>query len=131
MEAEYIFHCQLPLTSPTQLLAFINDPASHGEYDSPSASELRKPNHGMYALRINRGVNAAFLATENRFCEMLHTLASMVKSESSDGLIGRISAELARLDYEKQLQWSQQRAHLTPGWITVNTGTPLLGIDAT
>jgi hypothetical protein len=123
-EKELLWHRELPLTSPTVPLIFVNSPIIHGEYKPSSLTpNTLNPNSGLHALDVRRCANAAFLSTENRLCELVQTLKYMPQSDEAVHLCDQLYKELNRLDAEKELQWLQQRAHLTPGKVIVNTGT--------
>ena len=123
-EKELLWHRELPLTSPTVPLIFINSPIIHGEYKPSSLMpNTLNPNSGLHTLDVRRRANAAFLSTENRLCELMQTLKYMPQSDEAVHLCDQLYKELNWLDAEKELQWLQQRAHLTPGKVIVNTGT--------
>lgn len=122
-EKELLWYRELPLTSPTVPLIFVNSPIIHGEYKQSLAPNTLSPNSGLHALDVSRRANAAFLSTENRLCELVRTLKHMPQSDEMVHLCDQLYKELNRLDAEKELQWLQQRAHLTPGKVIVNTGT--------
>jgi hypothetical protein len=122
-EKELLWYRELPLTSPTVPLIFVNSPIIHGEYKQPLTPNTLSPNSGLHALDVRRCANAAFLSTENRLCELVQTLKHLPQSEETVHLCDQVYKELNRLDAEKELQWAQQRAHLTPGKVIVNTGT--------
>jgi hypothetical protein len=124
-EQEVLWLSELPLTSPTAPLVFVNNPLTHGEYKSPSISDSPYPNSGLHALDVRRHPNAAFLATENHFFELLGFIESMKQFHESVSLLNRLFDELSRLDRQKELQWAQQQAELTPGKFIVNTGPSL------
>jgi len=82
LKCEVEWYCQLPFTTPTTPLLFINNPALHGEYVLPAISELIRANHGLYALCSGIRANATFLIAEHHFCEIISLLMS---KESSTG----------------------------------------------
>lgn len=123
IEREVQWYSELPVTSPTVPLVFLHDPALNGEYSWPSDEELFRANYGLHALKVKPRANAAFLETESRFCELITTLRAGPQTDLAvSALIDRLYDELGRLCYEKELQWAQQRSHLTPGPPLVNTG---------
>jgi hypothetical protein len=121
LEREVEWYCQLPFTTPTAPLSFVNNPALFGEYVLPAVSELVRANHGLYALRSGIRANATFLVAEHRFCEIISLLISK-ESSTGDPLRERLYHELTRMSLEKGISWAQQRSHLEPGRILVNTG---------
>jgi hypothetical protein len=121
-EKELLWHRELPLTSPTVPLVFVNSPILHGDYKQSFATDILNPNSGLYALDVRRRANAAFLSTENRLCDLMQILKRIPQSSRTVHLSDQLHEELNRLDYEKELQWIQQRAHFTPGKVVVNTG---------
>lgn len=116
---------ELPLTSPTVPLIFKHVPESNGEYRFPSDAEIMQPNYGLHALQTRPRANAAFLHTENRYCELLTILQAEPRLETNDieDTKNLILGELERMSHEKALQWAQQRGMVTSGPTLVNTGT--------
>lgn len=123
IEAEIVWHTELPVTNPTQPLAFVNDPVTIIEYSRPSINEFLQPNCGVHALVEGSVVNAPFLTTEYRLCELASVVQTMPESDKTLSVLQRIYKELTRLNYQKEMNWMQQRAHLTPHKVIVNTGT--------
>jgi len=82
LEHKVEWYCQLPFTTPTTPLLFINNLALHGEYVLPAVSELVRANHGLYTLHSGIRANATFLMAEHHFCEIILLLMS---KESSTG----------------------------------------------
>lgn len=123
MEKEVAWYSGLPLTSPGGSLIFVNDPKSNGDYHWPSITDIVLPNSGPHALRTELRVNAAFLATESRYCELIRTLEGVKEqSDSRDTLLDQLHDELGRLHREKEIQWVQQRGRLSSAGVTFNTG---------
>ena len=122
LEREVAWYSNLPATSPTTPLMFVNDPTLVGDFQWPSETEILIPNNGLHALRAGHHSNLAFLATENRFCELITILRTMEQSDETATLIGQLFGELVRLTHEKELQWVQQGPTET-GKRLVNTGT--------
>lgn len=118
---EFAAYCEVPVTSPTVPLVFNHHPAHNGEYIRPSKDQLLLPNFGLYSLLEKRcHTNAPFIATENRLCE----LASLSKEGTSDEastLYNAILEELARLNWQKEHHWEQQRGGSSHK-VVVNTG---------
>jgi hypothetical protein len=125
IEAEVIWHSELPLIGPTALPVFDKEPLSSGEYTKHTIDDLLVPNVGMHSLREPSRANTAFLTTEYRLCELASKVQTMERTDDALAVLNRIYAELQRLDYQKQLHWNQQRAQLMPHKIVVNTGTML------
>lgn len=119
---EVSWHLESSVTTPSLPLAFVNDPASHGEFTWPSSAELLRPNYGNFSLIPGRHANEPFLARENRFCELVTFAHTMEQSDELSALLDRLYDGLTRLQYEKELQWTGQRAHLEPGKVLENTG---------
>ena len=120
LEHEVLWDCNIPVTSPTVPLTFMNDPMSHSEYQW---QDSLIPNSGLHALRPGSYANSAFLTTENHFCELITLLQSMEQNDDVIALSTRLHDELARLNHEKELQWIQQRGGCVSrsGEIIVNT----------
>ncbi|RDB18682.1 hypothetical protein Hypma_014671 [Hypsizygus marmoreus] len=123
LDDEVTWYSELPVTSHTAPLVFINDPVTLGEYITPSPDEIIRPNYGTFALDSGCRTNASFLHTESRFCELVTTLFTMEQTDEVHALIDRLYQELSRLSQEKEVQWAQQRVSLTPERIVVNTET--------
>jgi hypothetical protein len=109
MEGEIDWFSSLPVTALAVPLVFVNDPTSSSDYLWPSAAEILIPNSGLHALREGHRANSAFLAAENRYCELVTTLQSMQLSDATVALMQRLFDELARLTHQKELQWVEQR----------------------
>ena len=122
MEDELQWYSDLPVTNPRVPLVFVNDPSACGQFRWPSQAELVQYNVGLHALKAGRHANSAFLATESRYCEMLTVLQSKERSDRIVALAKLIHIELARLNREKELQWTQQRGEYVVGMVLVNTG---------
>ena len=122
MEDEVLWYGNLPVTNPWVPLVFVNDPIANGQYQWPSQAELLQPNAGLHALQINHHANSAFLATEGRYCELVTILQSQEQSDKTRELDKVLRSELARLTYEKELQWIQQQGGNVRGMVLVNTG---------
>lgn len=115
---------ELPLTSSTAPLIFKRAPQSNGEFRFPSDAEIMQPNCGFHALQTRPRANAAFLHTENRYCELLTILQAEPHLETNDveDTKNLVLRELERMSHEKALQWAQQRGMVTSGPTLVNTG---------
>jgi hypothetical protein len=122
IEKEIQWLSEAPITSHTVPLVFVNEPPVYGEYTWPSASEILQPNWGVHTLRVGHHANNAFLATENRLCELVTLIGTMEHSEDLLALTRKLHTELIRLNHEKELQWFQQRETLVGDKVTVNTG---------
>jgi hypothetical protein len=119
VEQEVLWYNDLPVTTPTVPLLFVNDPMSCGEYQW---GERLIPNSGLHALRTSCYANSAFLTTEHRFCELITVLQSIQQDDETIALGMRLCDGLAHLNHEKELQWVQQRGRDDSGKILVNTG---------
>ena len=124
LEWEVNNHCHHPVTSPTILLVFINNPLLQGEYILPAPHKLAWPNLGLYALVKEKQANKAFLATEYRFCKILLLLFKTFSQESQD-LQEQLYQELSCMSRKKEIHWAQQQVNLDQGWIIVNTSKSL------
>lgn len=113
---------ELPITSPTSPLVFINSPATHGEYNFPPEAEYPQPNAGLHALRFGPRANAAFLAAENRICELIAHVRTTQQSDDMAALLAELGDQRNRLNFEKEFQWAQQRGGLVNDKVMVNTG---------
>lgn len=122
IDEEISWHLESSVTTPSLPLVFVNDPASHGEFTWPSSAELLRPNYGTFSLIPRRHANGPFLTRENRFCELVTFAHTMEQSDELSALLDRLYDGLTHLQYEKELQWTGQRAHLEPGKIIENTG---------
>jgi len=124
LEQEVDNHCRHPVTSPTILLVFVNDPLLQGEYIPPALHKLARLNSGLYALVEGKQANKAFLATEYCFCEILSLLFKTFSQESQD-LQERLYQELSCTSRKKEIHWAQQQIDLDQGRIIVNTSKSL------
>ncbi|KAF9455554.1 hypothetical protein BDZ94DRAFT_1316113 [Collybia nuda] len=115
---------EFPLTSLTVPLLFKHTPELNGEYQFPSDADILRPNYGLHALQTRPRANAAFLHTENRYCEILTILQTepQLGTEDVETTTSLVRNELERLSHEKALQWAQQRISTTSGPTLVNTG---------
>ena len=127
-EKEVSWLCELPVTSLTIPLEFLNDPATHGHYTLPSKAEIIQPNSGLHSLRVGCRANAAFLATESRFCKLITLLMTMERTDGTISTTNRVYGELDRLNKEKELQWVQQQEHFLTDKFIVNTGELLISV---
>jgi len=125
LKREVAWYRNLPATSPITPLMFVNDPTAAGDFRWPSEAEILIPNNGLHALRAGHHSNLAFLATENRFCELITILRTMEQSDETATIIRQLFDELVRLTHEKELQWIQQ-GPAEAGKRLVNTGTRCL-----
>lgn len=124
MRQEVLYLSGIPVTSPNVPLVFSNNPTSNGDYLWPSMTDIVQSNSGRHALRVKSRANSAFLAVENRFCELATIIPTLEQSDEADALVSHLFEELFRLAHEKELQWVHHRAHLTPDKVVVNTGRP-------
>jgi hypothetical protein len=122
IEAEVIWHSELPVTSDVVPLVFHNDPLSSDEYTEHTINQLLVPNIGPHSLREPSRANTAFLTTEYRLCKLASKVQAMTQSDDASTVLHRIFEELKRLDYQKKHHWNQQRARLTPHTVVVSTG---------
>jgi hypothetical protein len=124
IEEEVKWLAELPVTSPTIPLVFKHNPRSNGKYQFPSDADIVRPNHGLHALKTSPRVNAAFLRTEHRYCELLTIIQAEpnLGSDDAEDATYLIRGELERMCHEKAIQWAQQRVGITSGPALVNTG---------
>lgn len=132
IEKEVVWYSSLPLTSQTSPLVFVNNPALHEDY--LAGAENIRPNHGLYALKVGPHANSTFLAMENRFCELFSFISTDSPPDIGDHLTNHLREEIARMNHEKMLQWTEQRqkVHTRPGGtVLVNTGNvrPFIGLE--
>lgn len=106
---EISWYSELPTTSPTLPLIFLNDPKLHSRFQWPSEVEILQPNSGFHALRVGCQANAPYLAIESRFCELIASIQMVEESDDAHDLIHRLHEELIHLNYKKELQWAQQQ----------------------
>ena len=115
-----------PVSSLTALFIFLNDPALNEPFIMPPHDEPIRPNSGLYTLQHNCSSNKAFLQTENRYHNMIWSIQLMERENSTipglEGIKQTIFDKLSHLNREKAFQWAQQRAHVEPHAISVNTG---------
>lgn len=122
IEAEVEWHSEVPVTDPLQPLVFINNPLSINQYSRPSVDEFLQPNCGVHALEPGSTVNTPFLRTEYRLYELASLVQTMIHLDETASLLQCIYKELTCLHYQKEMNWLQQRAHLEPQRIVINTG---------
>ncbi|RDB24958.1 hypothetical protein Hypma_008133 [Hypsizygus marmoreus] len=120
-EEEILLLSEFPVSDPMHPLEFANNPSDHGEYIPPTPTELVQPNRGTFALSGSRA-NTSFLTAEYRLCELATTLSTMERSDEAEALAVRLHEELSFLSQQKAVHWAQQRIHIQPGRIVVNTG---------
>ncbi len=90
-------------------LDFVNDPIASGPYQRQSPDQLKRPNAGLYALKLV-SKNQVYLAYENRLCDILNTVESMEPSDAKQDTEDRLFRELARINTLKGVEWSGQRS---------------------
>jgi len=105
LEWEVDNHYRHPVTSPTILLVFINNPLLQGKYIPPALHELAWPNLDC-------------------FCEILSLLFNTFSQENQD-LQEWLYQELSHMSHEKEIDWAQQQVNLDQERIIVNTGKSL------
>jgi hypothetical protein len=103
-------------------LEFINDPVEVGPYQIQHPDQLRRPNTGLYALRLTQK-NRVYLEHENRLCDILDTLEPMESTEAKEVMEDRVLQELVRVNRLKEVEWSCQRNNQGAKGAIVNTGT--------
>ena len=109
-----------PVTAHNKPLVFKHQPASNGVFQWPGDLEITIGNHGTYALAAGESANQAYLAVEQRLCELFSFVRhSHDTSESTNSLLDRLHRELCRLNREKEIEWSQQR--IDPNILYVRT----------
>jgi hypothetical protein len=102
-------------------LEFINNPVEVGTYQVQHPDQLRRPNTGLYALRLTPK-NRIYLEHENRLCDILDTLESMESSDAKEDMEDRVLQELVRINRLKEVEWSGQRSKRGANGAIVNTG---------
>jgi hypothetical protein len=108
------------VTARNKPLVFKHQPASNGVFKWPGDLEITIGNHGTYALAAGESANQAYLAVEQRLCELFSFVRhSHDTSESTNSLLDRLHHELCRLNREKEIEWSQQR--IDPNILYVRT----------
>ncbi|KAG6904001.1 hypothetical protein DXG01_013429, partial [Tephrocybe rancida] len=110
------------VTSPTSPLVFENVPTENGPFLRSHEHDVSHPNDGLYALVPGRRSNYAYLLREARVCKLVAQVSTMEASDAQEQVLGKLYMELDHLLQQKEYSWSEQRAHLTPEKITVNTG---------
>jgi len=119
---ELDFLDELPVTSLTQPLVFVNPPAQNGNFTWPDEEDEYIPNSRLHSLTGHR-YNHAFLSIEQRVVELSKSLAMrMVDSDDVVDLTNRLKEKLRHLLAEKDSQWSQQQGPQGVNFIYVNTG---------
>jgi hypothetical protein len=73
VEQEVLWYNDLPVTTPTVPLLFINNPMLYGEYQW---GESLIPNSSLHALCMSCYANLALLMTEHQLCELVMVLQS-------------------------------------------------------
>ena len=117
-----------PVTARNKPLVFKRQPASNGVFQWPGDLDMTIGNHGTYALATNESANQAYLAVEQRLCELFSFVRySHDNSEPTNSLLDRLHRELCRLNHEKEVEWSQQR--IDPNISYVSTGKIALAYD--
>ncbi len=102
-------------------LDFISDPVKIGPYQKQLPDQLKRPNTGLYALRLVPK-NKVYLEYENRLCDILNTLESMGASDTKEDMEDRVLRELVRINCLKEVEWSGQRSQRGIKGAVVNTG---------
>ena len=83
---------------------------------------MLQPNWGLYSLKCDCNVNQPYLAIESQLCELITTINIMTQRADTLGLSERLFKLLTQLNYQKELQWAQQRGYQDSNGIVVNTG---------
>lgn len=115
---ELNWYAELPLTSPSTLLVFVNKP--RGNYHWPSIPvDAMQYNSGFYALVESHRANSVFLTTESRLCEIHANLVNKLErggmhtrdlSEQASDVFDLLQEQLSRMCKEKEYHWDLQRS---------------------
>lgn len=122
IESEVECRSRLLVSSPFEAFVFLRSPELEGPYTEPCDAQLMRPNLGVYALHPGHRMNAAFLETENRFCELFSMLSTLNPTAEMQALKDNIHNELRRINRQKGMQWAQQRSRQTGDMVVVDTG---------
>ena len=112
---ELTWYGELPLTSPSIPLVFINRPV--GDYHWPAIpTDNMRYNLGLYALVESHRANAAFLSAERRLCEIYANLTETLDRHGGThdsnqvwDVFDLLHEEVSRMCKEKEYHWAQQR----------------------
>ena len=115
---ELTLYGELPLTSPSTLLVFVNKPM--GNYHWPAIPiDTTQCNSGPFALVESHRANAVFLSTERRLCEIYTNLMNNLEDGATADFGDRVwdvfdllHEQASRMCKEKEYHWDQQRSRL-------------------
>jgi hypothetical protein len=118
--AELAWYGELPLTSPSTALVFINKPS--GDYHWPASAmpvDTLQYNSGFFALVESHHANTIFLSTERRLCEIHTNLADKFEDGATDELSDQacdvfdlLHEQVSRMCKEKESHWDRQRSRV-------------------
>lgn len=116
--AELAWYGELPLTSPSTALVFINKPK--GSYHWPAVPiDTSQYNSGFFALVETHHANTVFLSTERRLCEIYTNLMDKLEDGGTDELNDQVDdifdlchEQVSRLCKEKEYHWDRQRSRV-------------------
>ena len=116
--AELTWYGELPLTSPSTPLVFVNKPKH--DYQWPTIPvDIMEYNSGYYALVESHRANVVFLSTEQRLCEIHANLTDKLErggrhdhdlTDHVYDLFDLLQEQVSRLCKEKEYHWDLQRS---------------------
>ncbi|KAF9035482.1 hypothetical protein BJ165DRAFT_1533486 [Panaeolus papilionaceus] len=124
VQSQIMVVSSLPLTFPGKPFEFLHNPSEAWPYcRATSPHELLVRNRSPCSLKENYKYNAPCLDAERQLLD-LYSIVTLFRSDAEEE--GRLAMEmildgLMRIDWEKEVQWSEQRQTLVRGYHSYNT----------